>query len=182
MFTFRYFDFLRPRMWPTTVTWEQDCGWDGRHRWGLALAGGCAGRAPLNQSWHLIFFSISFAISNLRFRLGLVYPTWPAERGLCLWCWGDSLLFSPGLPDNRCWSYLWRLHHHKELGPISCTLFPQVRKKWQKNQQVNSKVSIHRHSAFFVSADSFYWNSWQQLLQFCEIPSGKSMFFKAEYD
>lgn len=38
---------------------------------------------------------------------------------------------SPWLPDSHWRSYLWRLHHHGELGPISRSLFPQVRKTTQ---------------------------------------------------
>lgn len=126
MFIFRCFGFLRATMWPTADSWEQDCRRDGRHRWGMALAGGYTCESPESGAYRPSpVSSVSFSIC-VCFSLVLVYQADLLRRGICLWCWGDSLFLSSGPPESS-YSYLWRLHHHTELGPISCSLLPKVR-------------------------------------------------------
>lgn len=45
------------------------------------------------------------------------------------------------LSDSHWWSYLWRLHLNTKLGPISCSLFPQVRKLSPDKNHVRSQLS-----------------------------------------
>lgn len=73
--------------------------------------------------------TILCACSRLHVRFSVVYQTDPLREGFA--CDAEvthSFFFSPRLPDKHWWSYLWRLHHHRELGPVSRSLFRQVRK------------------------------------------------------
>lgn len=62
------------------------------------------------------------------FSLGLVYQTDLLREGFA--CDGEVTHSSlpPWLADIHWRSYLWRLHHRRELGPVGSSLFPQVRK------------------------------------------------------
>ena len=64
-----------------------------------------------------------------------------------------SFFSSPWLPDRHWWSYLWRLHHLRELGPVSPSLFPQVRTRsshWKIIRWIFSCAPIHRCSASYM--------------------------------
>ena len=124
MITFRHFSLLRPTvLWPTTVTGEQDCGWGGRQRWILALVDIQVGPSET--------LTILCACRKLHVWFSVVYQTDLLREGFA--CDAEvthslSFFSSPWLPDRHWWSYLWRLHHLRELGPVSRSLFPQVRK------------------------------------------------------
>lgn len=107
---------------------------------------------PLNSTTAWLFFT------KVEWR-GLVSALFFPQRDLlraafCWWCRFDSLPFLPSAPDIECWSYLWRLHHLREVDPISCSLFPQVRKQMTEKSagefwvltQVRAHTRIHPHT------------------------------------
>lgn len=97
MFIFRFFGFFRPRMRPTLVNGGQDRGRGERRRRSVAVAGGHTGGLPVKCA-HIQGLWPSAALCAVY--CGFSWTKWPAERGICLWCRGDSLFSSPSAPRH----------------------------------------------------------------------------------
>lgn len=147
----RYHGF-RQRMWPTAVAGEQDRGWGRRGGGGLALAGGCPGgsiwKSNLQDSFPLVTW----------FSFSLIFPK--------VTSWEKHFASDTGLthsfsshrpPDIHGCSCLRRLHHLREVDPISCSLFPQVRKQMTEKSAGEFWHLIHTHTLLFCAPYLSLW-------------------------
>lgn len=159
IFIFRFFGFFRPRMRPTLVNGGQDRGRGERRRWIVAVAGGHTGGLPVKACGR--------ARLCVQCIVGSVEQSDLLREGFACDAEVTHSFPPPRLPDTHWRSYLWRLHHHGELGPISRSLFPQVRKSQTRLKKKKTAGELwdrdQPHRLCTEMMKSFQWH--QPLLQ-----------------
>lgn len=130
---FRFWGVSGPGMWCFPVKRGQNCGRDGRLGRVLALAGGYPGKSLSSKGFYILIPGMYSCLMKsclwvAKHRLGFVYQDDLLRGTFACEAEVTHCVFCSFLPPEVWQSCLWRLPHHRELGPISRSLFPQVRK------------------------------------------------------